>query len=540
MLRSVVTLFGAVLIATPVEAKPPRLTLFISVDAMGSDLLLRSRPRLKAGLAQLMSQGAFFPTARYEYAENVTAAGHATLATGANPWRHGINSNRFLDRRSGKVEPIFFDPEHPALESPPNSDDVSPKNLLAETVSDRLRLSTRAQGKSISISSKGRAAIALAGKLGQAYWFNQRVGKFVSGTWHTKELSGWAKSFNDKKLPDSMFDKKWELSAPAKSYEGVDDRPFESDWYGLGRAFPHPLNGGLPGPGPQSYAALAASPLMNDLLVQLARAAIAAEGLGKDEVPDLLSVSFSGLDMLAHLFGPYSWEAQDAMIRLDKSIGELVSAAEKAAGGRGNLLVVLSADHGGAAVPEEWVTAGLEAKRLSSDAFAQWVDRALATRYGPGKYVAAVEEVDVYLNDKLLSDKKLDKASVRRAAASALSEMPEIALAVAKDDLFGADPSANLLRSLRLGYQPDRSGDVLFVTKPYMVQTDEPTGTSHGTPYSYDAQVPVVFYGKGVRPGLYRKEINPTDVAPTICSILELSHPAMSEGTVRSEALSDR
>src|SRR5688572_194667 len=98
------------------EAKPPRLTVFITVDAMGSDVLMRSRPRLKSGLAQLLAQGAYFPVARYQYAESTTAPGHATLSTGANPWRHGIISNRVVNRATGKEEPVLADPTHPPLE----------------------------------------------------------------------------------------------------------------------------------------------------------------------------------------------------------------------------------------------------------------------------------------------------------------------------------------------------------------------------------------------------------------------------------------
>ncbi len=344
------------LLSLAAHARPPKLTVLISVDAMGSDLFMRTRPKLKGGLGQLASQGAYFPTAHYVFAEAVTAAGHATIATGANPWRHGIVSNRVLNRKTGKDEPMLADPGHPALEAPLSNDDVSPQNLLAETLADRLRQATYGRGKAIAIAGKGRAAITLGGRLGQAYWFNEQVGKFITGTWYTKELPSWLKAFNEKKLPESYFDKQWTLVAPAKEYLGEDDRPFESDWYALGRAFPHPLNGGLPSPGPQSYAALASSPFLNDLTVQLAKAAIDGEQLGKDDVPDLLCVGFSSIDRILHLYGPYSWEVQDALLRLDKAVGELLAAADKAAGDRANVLVILTADHGGAAIPEETTT----------------------------------------------------------------------------------------------------------------------------------------------------------------------------------------
>jgi predicted AlkP superfamily pyrophosphatase or phosphodiesterase len=277
---------------------------------------------------------------------------------------------------------------------------------------------------------------------------------------------------------------------------------------------------------------------MSDILVQLAKAAIDGEQLGKDEVPDTLFVSFSAVDRIYHLFGPYSWETQDAMVRLDRSIGELLAAADKAAGGRANLLVVLTADHGGAAIPEEWAAAGLPAARISASSLQQGLAKELQSKFNAPDLVAAMEEVSVYLNPKSIADHKLDAAAVRRAAAQWLARQPSIALAVPKDDLFTRDSSNGLLSALQRGYYPERSGDVLFVVKPFQVLTDEPSGTSHGTPYAYDTEVPLIFAGKGVRPGLYRQIVDPIDLAPTVASVLEIGSPASSEGTIRAEALS--
>ena len=150
----------------------------------------------------------------------VTAAGHATLATGANPWRHGIVSNRVFNRSTGKEESALADANHPVLEAPLSGEDVSPENLMAETLADRLRVATQRRGKAIALSAKGRASIALGGRLGQAYWFNDTVGKFVTGTWYTKEFPAWFKAFNDKKLPESYFGKEWALLGAGQGLPG--------------------------------------------------------------------------------------------------------------------------------------------------------------------------------------------------------------------------------------------------------------------------------------------------------------------------------
>ncbi len=479
-------------------------------------MLQRARPKLKGGLNILLTQGTWFPIAKYDFAETVTAAGHTTLSTGANPWRHGIGSNKILNRATGKLEPVYYDAAHPVLEVPPGIDDSSPAVLLSETLADRLELSTQRRAKVVSIAGKARAAIAMGGKLGEAWWFSTQAGKFVTGTYYRKEFPAWVKAFNDKKPADAWFGKSWELLSPPKDYLNDDDRPFESDVWGMGRKFPHPLSGGLETPGNNSYLALMASPHFNDLQVAFAKAAIENEQMGKDDVPDLLAVSFSAFDLTYHLFGPYSWELQDHVLRLDKSVGELLAAAEKAAGGKQNLLVVFSADHGGAPIPEEAAALGLDGVRCDYNLLKKNLEAELTAKFnGAGPYVSAIEEIDVYLDAKTISDKKLDAAAVRRAAAAWISKQPDTLLAISRDDVNGTDPSAGYLPAIRASFHPDRSGDVLMILKPFHVLESEKAGTSHGQPHGYDTEVPAIFYGKNVKAQVMGQSIRVVDVAPT-------------------------
>jgi len=527
------------LAALPALARPPKLTLVISVDALGSDVLLRNRARLKGGLGQLLAQGAFFPYARYGYAECRTAPGHATLSTGANPWRHGIVDNRWVDRATMKRILAFADEAHPVLEVPPSpGQDAGPAHLLAETLADRLRVATQERGKAVALSIKSTSAIALAGRTGQAWWFDKRVGKFVSGTWYTKEFPAWVKALNERKLPEASFGRKWELLRPASEYTGEDDGLAENDVYGLGRTFPHPLDGGLPSPGPAFYQAFAVSPDSHDVLVEAAKAAIAGERLGQDDVPDLLAVSFSGTDLVFHEFGPYSWEMQDSLLRLDRAVGQLVAAAERAAGGRANLVIALSADHGGSALPEQWAATGLPAKRVSSKELAAGLTQALRHQFG-GDLTATLEQLDVYLGGTTHQGGAVD-AAVRRAAASWMAKQPSVVTAVASDDLLSAPDVAGYLTGMRKGYYPGRSGDVLFMARPFHLLYYADSGTSHGTPHSYDSQVPMLFAGKGVKPGTYLEEIDPVDFAPTLSALMEMGMPASAEGKPRAEVLTGK
>ncbi|MFO0597577.1 MAG: alkaline phosphatase family protein [Myxococcaceae bacterium] len=524
------------LVSTLSLAKPPKLTLFISVDSLGTDLMQRNRARFKSGFARLLNEGAVYPSARYEVAECVTAEGHTSMVTGTWPHRTGVVGNKIFNRASGKLEPVFADAQHPVLEAPAAVEDGSPANLLVETLADRLRQATALKGKALSISGKGRSAVAMAGHLGDAWWFHEQAGKFVTGTWYKKEFPTWVKTFNDKKLPDGYHGKKWELMGNAKDYVGTDERPFETDAFGMGKIFPHPLTGGLPSPGPAFYSSLACSPMMDEVMVEFAKAAIAGEELGKDDVPDALFVSFSPIDRTYHLYGPTSWEMQDSLLRLDKALGDLLAAAEKAAGGKQNLLVVLTGDHGGANIPEEWASLGLDGLRVSPVGIQKTVNDEVEKKFGVANVVGAIEEVDVYLDWKAIEAKKADPVAVRRFVAQVLRGMPELQTAVARDDLDQVEPSG-LGPVLRNSFHPERSGDVLMVMKPWRVLEIEKAGTSHGTPWSYDSEVPMFLFGKSVKPGYFTNYARPIDLAPTVAAILEMGAPASNEGHVLSEAV---
>lgn len=544
LLRASALLFWlpVLLLSRPVVAAPPppRLTLFVVVDSLSAERLMRSAPRLTKGFGPLMQDGAYYPVISYQHAETVTGPGHTTLSTGAHPGHHGIVSNEIFDRDTKKLRRIFSDPEYPVLEAPKDKGDVSPRAIEAEALADRLKLATDGRAKVVALAGKARAAMPLAGKLGQAFWFSETNGKFVTGTWYAKELPAWVKAFNAKGLPDSHFGKKWELSAPASSYAGEDALPYESDAHGLGRTFPHPLTGGGDTPGPEFYTALSHSPVQGELLVELARSAMASEELGRDEVPDLLVIGMSWVDRIFHRYGPDSWETQDALLRLDAQLATLVAAAEKAAGGKDKLLVVLSADHGSSAIPEALTRAGVPTTRLHPDVLARAADEALKTEFGKSKgggLVLGVEQNDLFLDIKALAERKLDATKARAVAARALSSRPDIAIAATREELLSTVTRNEEFRVLQRGFHPARSGDILFYATPNAVLTDEKDAANHGTPYHSDKDVPLILRGAGVRKGRIHTEGHPVDVAPTVAALMRIGSPGQADGRVLHEVL---
>jgi predicted AlkP superfamily pyrophosphatase or phosphodiesterase len=470
-------------------AQPPRLAVLVVVDQLGWETLERLRPKLgKGGFARLLNEGMVYDSANYSHAATYTGPGHACIATGSYADRHGIISNNYFDRSAGKSLTMLTDPEHPVLEAVPESeDDTSPRLLLGETVGDRLRLSTALAGKVVAVSLKDRSAVLLGGKLGAAYWRSESTGKMTSSTWYLPALPAWVAEFNAKH--PGRFDANW---TGASAWEA-----------------------------------------------QFIKAAVSAEQLGQRGATDLLAVSFSAVDFVGHKHGPESREVEAAVLDVDQALADLLGFLEKQVGGRKHLTVVLTSDHGAAPTPETLAAHGYTAGRIKNATVRETLSRALSTRFGEGEWVLALHDPGIYLNEQLARARKVDFAQVQAVAAEAALQVPGIAAAYTRTQLVsGQLPKTPLVQAVQKSFHVARSGDLFLIPQPFFFwgkYGDATAGSTHGTPYSYDTHVPLVFWGAGVRRGEQHLAVDVADLAPTLGALLGLSPPAIAEGQVRPE-----
>ena len=543
MLRFVVpTIVLTAATASGAPAKSPKLAIVIVVDQLRMDSFVRARKSFgKGGIERLISEGAFATDAHFSHANSDTGPGHAAIASGTYAYKTGIIGRRFFDRASGKVTTMLADPGHPVLEAHPTAeDDDSPENFVGETVGDHLRLSTDMRARVISIAGRDTAAVLLGGRSGRAFWFSTETGKMTSSTFYGAELPNWVKDFNGKEIANGYFNKPWDRAAKAADYPGQDDVDSEGDVYGLGRVFPHPVNGRAEKAGPEFYSALAATPYLNDVEVSFARAAIEGEQLGKHADTDVLWMSFTANDTIGHVFGPESQEAFDATVRLDKQVADLIAAAEKTAG-KGNVAAVFTAAHGAAPTPEAMAKSGFPAGRVTSAAIRAAVSKALTEKFGAGDWVSAVEEPDLYLNERLIQEKKLSAAQVEETAGEATLHVPGVENYFTHAQLeHGQVPRTSLGHAVAMSFFFERSGDVVLVPKPFFIwasEGDGAHGSGHRSHYRYDTHVPLVFWGPGVKASVDRQAVDMTDVAPTLAYLLGINAPAGSDGRILAEIL---
>lgn len=528
------------------QSSKPKLTIIIVVDQFRADYLLRFNDLFgQKGFKRLMNQGAYFTNANYVYTNTYTATGHSTIVTGSIPSIHGVIGNKWFSRQTGKFVKASEDDKVTGVGTEGQS---SPQQLLTTTIGDQLKLSNNYQSKTFGVSIKDRSAVFTAGRQGTgAYWFDDKKGQMCSSSYFIKELPEWVVKFNDQHIADQYFQKNWERKLPEVAYQisDKDDASYEATWEGNTKTFPHIIDGNSKVIGPTFYKQFGDSPFSNELLAKFALATIENEKLGQGKYPDFLTVSFSAPDLTGHMFGPYSQEAQDMIIRTDETIGVFLDGLDKQLG-LNNVLVVLTADHGVAPIPKYAHQHNLGGLRIDGLKLKKDIEDRLIKRYGElekaeDKYLFGLVNQQVYLNEALIREKKLDIKEVEDFVGQYAVKTEGFATYYTRSKIVAGEmPNTDVGRRIVAGFSPERSGNVFLLVKPFVQiaeAEEEYDGTGHGTPYHYDTHVPIIFMGKQVKSGVYREACSPSDIAPTLATILEVEPPNGSVGRILNEAL---
>ncbi|MGA7614887.1 MAG: alkaline phosphatase family protein [Thermoanaerobaculia bacterium] len=519
-------------------ADRPDLVVVISIDQFRYEYVQRFAPYFgKDGFNRFLIHGATFENARYPYAITYTGPGHAAIGTGRDPAHSGIVSNDWWDRREEHNEYCVEDDR--TVPTAPGVEPVSPLNLASDSLGDRLEEHDRG-AKVIGISIKDRAAILMAGrKATAAYWFDPKLPGFVSTNYYKWDPGVLA--FNEK-VPEFVASHSvWDLSGlltteqlDKLTFDPPNLRQYKSDRAGLGRSFPHPIG---------SANALLYTPFGNDLLFAFARHVIDAERLGThDDEPDILWIGLSPQDYLGHAFGPDSMEVADSVMRIDASLATFLDWLDTRFPGR--VTVALTADHGVQSIPEVAKARGKDAGRVSlrnpgknAKTFRDLpplrhdLERRIAgtlrikvTDSTPlsQAIVLRFEEPSIYINWKRVASLHFDPEYIRKVVRNAVLEINGVSHAYTATELMLPTPTDDpILTAVRRSFRADRSGDVLITLKEGTIWSyDPPTGTTHGQPVEADQHVPLMFWGFGIREGVYDDAVSPLDLASTLGSIL--------------------
>lgn len=499
----------------------PKVIVVITVDQLRPDYFSRWKPQLTGGLGQLAAEGAFFSEGYQDHAVTETAPGHSTILSGMWPAHNGIirNSEGVQDT----LAPLL------GIAGP----GASPRRMRGTTLFDWLK-AVDPTARALSVSRKDRGAILPIGKAKeQVYWYQSGV--FTTSKYYADTLPGWVQAFNARRLPFKAANTVWTLLLPDSAYKEPDNELWENG--GNSVVFPHRL------PAESLRAALVfpGVPAMDSLTLAFALEGFEALKLGKKGT-DILAVSLSTTDAVGHAFGPDSREIHDQVLRLDRYLAWFLKRLTDRVG-RDNVVVVLTADHGVTSFPERTRAKGGTAYRVLLDTLITAVNGDLDRVAGTTREWLSFDTGMLFLQDNgRFAAMGLRTDSILDAVTARILRVPGVARVIKPADLARAD-TANDPVARRWLHQltPDASVALTVSLQPGSVW-DVPNVliAMHGQPSDDDAHVPIIFWGKGIRRGVYAGRANTVDIAPTLAALLGVAPLSLVDGHGRTEALMPR
>lgn len=535
-------LFSGVTMAQELER--PKLVVGIMVDQMRWDYLYRYYDRYgDDGFKRMLNQGYSMENTYIDYLPTYTAVGHSSVYTGSVPAIHGIAGNNFVIQNTGEYLYCTQDDSVEGVGTNSKGGKMSPKNLLASTIGDELRLATNFRSKTIGIALKDRASILPGGGLANAaYWFDGDSGNFVTSTFYMDDLPQWVKKFNRQNLAKKYLSQNWKTLYDIDTYTQSieDDNPYEGKYAGSDApVFEVDMKKLMKERGVGAISSVAFG---NDFTLDFARAAIEGENLGNNPagVPDFLAVSLSSPDYVGHRFGPTAIEIEDTYLRLDAELAEFMTYLDKTVG-EGEYLLFLTADHGAAHNPQFMKDKGAHAGYLNTSAVHDKINEVLEKEFGYADIARRSTNYQVHLDYDLIEKEDLDIEAIKQRIIRELNKIDGITFAVDQTKVSGSSIPQPIRERIANGYHPKRSGEIQYILDPQFYSgRDGSTGTTHGTWAPYDAHIPLIFMGWGVGQGESHRTVHMTDIASTIAAFLKIQEPNGNIGKPILEVLESK
>ncbi|MCI5058413.1 MAG: alkaline phosphatase family protein [Flavobacteriales bacterium] len=511
----------------------PKLVVGIVVDQMRYDYIYRYWNQLSDdGFKRFEKQGTICDNAYYNYMPTYTGPGHASVYTGTTPRVHGIIGNNWYDKVNDNEIYCVADPSENPVGSTYERGKISPRNMLTTTIGDQLKIASQGRSKVIGVAIKDRGSVLPAGHMADgAFWYDITNGKWVSSTFYMSELPQWVKDLNEKNLADQYLNGSWKL-LKAKDQYTVSLKDERSKYEGK---FEGSINTSLPynlkelRATNENWDLLKHTPFGNTYTKDIALAAIKGAGIGKDDDPDLLTISFSSTDAVGHKFGPNSVEVQDTYLRLDQDMAEIFKTLDTEVGEE-QYLVFLTADHAVAQIPQYMMDNKVPSGYYKGEEVKEELEQFLDEKYGKKDWIKNYSNFQFFLNKEVIPID--DYETVVKDLIHVLLKQEGVHNAIRGEDLMLGHFNEGNLGLAQSGYNQKRSGDIVIILEAGWMERG-PTGTTHGSPYAYDTHVPLYWYGKTIPKGKRVKErVEITDIARTVSDILSVQEPNGCQGDI--------
>lgn len=545
MKNSIVIVFLSLFVFTSCQKektapKKPKLVVGIVIDQMRYDYLTRFADKYgEDGFKRIIKNGYSLENAHYNYIPTYTAVGHTSIYSGTTPENHGIIGNYWYDKFAKKSIYCVDDANYTTVGVTSNGGKKSPYRMQTTTITDQLRLAQNMNGKTISLAIKDRSAVLPGGHTANgAYWLEgKKEGKWITSSYYMDELPTWVNDFNNSGKAAAYMSEPWNTLYDINTYSEslADDNPFEVKFKGKTTpTFPYDIKSLKEKNG--HFEMIKAIPAGNSFTTDFAKAAILGENLGKSSFTDFLAISYSTPDYIGHQFGVASKEVQDNYLRLDKDLTSLFSFLDKEVG-KGNYTLFLTADHAAVHVPAYLQSEKIPAHYTKSREFKKFINDVTLKYFKSDQIVENISNFQIFLNKEILKKLKLDANTVAQKIADEAMNHDKMYKAVTARTMQTTHFTDGILQKLQKGYNQKFSGDVLLIPLPSTISSYSRKGTTHGSGYSYDTHVPIIFYGNGIKKGASKKAHNITDIAPTIANLLQIEFPNGTTGDIVEGAL---
>ena len=504
------------------KPKRPALVVILGVDQLRADILDRYDAALTGGFRRLKAKGFRFVNAFVDHAPTTSMPGHATIATGMFPSHHGILEGSWGEIVDGKLTMTSSvrDAAY-RIVGFPDAEGASPKKFLVAGLADWIRAADP-RSEVVGLGGEYGPILHLARARGLAFWYSPDIGRYVTSTFYADAYPAWVQTFNDVDLKRMQEETTWRVSVPPKFRRLALPDDMKAEYDGVHTTFPHVLAAETSADDPKQPAKLAEwfyfHPGVDEATLALAQRAVDERKLGRRGSTDLLTFHLGSLDAIGHRYGPRSLEHLDAVLRLDRALGRFLDHLDRTVGA-GNYLVVMTADHGVAEIPEEAARLGRKGRRVKLSELDEVFDEAQA-------YATAHPDATPERN---------------RAIAALVRKHPFVGGAITREDLKESTETSGPVALFRNSYHPDRwlltlggtHGSLArFNLVAWLTEGSIPdyAPTVHGSPYLYDRTVPLIFFGTGVTPGRTTTRARTVDVAPTLACLASVPVPGPTDG----------
>lgn len=523
------------------QVERPKLVVGLMIDQMRYDYLYRFADRYSSdGFNRLLREGFSCENTLIPYIPTYTAIGHSTVYTGSVPSIHGIAGNDWIVQSTGQAMYCTEDNNVEGVGASGKEGRQSPRNLLASTITDELKLATNFRSKVIGIAIKDRGGILPAGHFADgAYWFDAKSGNWITSTFYMNQLPIWVNKFNGKRLAEKYLKQDWNTLYPIQTYLNSidDDNIYEGKWAGeTSPTFPRKTGELMKDAG---LEIIKTTPQGNTFTLDFAKAAIENENLGRNpaNLPDFLCVSLSATDYVGHRYSLSAVEIEDTYLRLDRDIADFLKYLDKTVG-KGNYTFFLTSDHAASYNPLYYTDEKGNGGYLFLRQIQREIDQELTSKFGHKGLVKSLINYQVHLNYALIDSLQLDDQKIKNAIVKNLKKQDGIAYVVDMENAENMFIPAPLREKIINGYNRKNSGVIQIIAEPQWYSgTPRATGTTHGVWSPYDSHIPLVFMGWGIKPGVSNKEVYSIDIAPTLASLLHVMEPNGSIGKPIMEVL---